>query len=403
MSSKVNTKISIHTATDRLDSALTCGAEGSQLTREQALALIENADLPSLLKAASYLRDTKKGRVITYSRKAFIPLTTLCRDRCSYCIFRKDPGDPGGRYMEPEEVLQVAKSAKTAGCKEALFSLGDQPERVFPEAREFLRGRGFIRTLDYLAAMTELTLKETGLLPHSNPGVMGRADLTRLKASNVSLGLMLENASPRLLCRGGPHWQAPDKAPRTRLDTVREAGLLQIPFTTGILIGIGETRTERVDSLLAIRQLHTTYGHVQEVIIQNFRAKRRTPFFAHPEPPMEEMLRSVAVARLIFGGGINLQAPPNLCVHEYVRLLEAGINDWGGVSPVTPDFINPEAPWPDIDQLREQTVRAGFSLRERLAIYPAYVNRPGFVHENLREPLKCLVDANGLARIGVCG
>lgn len=380
-----------------------CGTNGSELTREQALALIENADLPSLLKAASYLRDTRKGQVITYSRKAFIPLTTLCRDRCSYCVFRKNPGDHGGRYMEPEEVLQLAKAARAAGCKEVLFSLGEQPERAFPEAREFLRRRGFTRTLDYLAAMTELTLKETGLLPHSNPGVMARADLARLKASNISLGLMLENVSPRLRFRGEAHWQAPDKAPRIRLDTIREAGLLQIPFTTGILIGIGETRAERVDSLLAIRQLHKTYGHIQEVIVQNFRAKPHTPFFAHPEQPIEELLRSVAVARLILGGEMNLQAPPNLCAPDYARLLEAGINDWGGVSPVTPDFINPEAPWPDIDELQQQTVRAGFTLRQRLAIYPGYSQRPGFVHQNLREPLARVVDANGLAKIGVWG
>jgi len=397
-----NLEIAVRTSGHRLDAFLACGADGRSLTREQALALIENADLPSLLGAAASLRDATKGRVITFSRKVFIPLTTLCRDRCGYCVFRRDPGDPGGRYMEPEEVLQMVESAKAAGCKEALFSLGDQPERAFPEAREFLQRRGFHRTLDYLAAMTELTLKQTGLLPHANPGVMGQGDLALLKASNASLGLMLENVSPRLLFRGGPHWQAPDKAPRVRLETIREAGRLQIPFTTGILIGIGETRAERVDSLLAIRRLHETYGHIQEVIVQNFRAKPHTPMAAHPEPPMEEMLRSVAVARLILGGEINLQAPPNLSAPDYVRLLEAGINDWGGVSPVTRDFINPEAAWPEIDQLREQTARAGFTLRERLAIYPEYIHRPGFVHANVRAPLECLADLNGLARNGVC-
>lgn len=397
-----NLKSAVQTADDRLDEFLACGADGRSLTREQALALMEHADLPSLLEAASSLRDAAKGRVITFSRKVFIPLTTLCRDYCGYCVFRRDPGEPGGQYMEPEEVLQVVKSAQAAGCKEALFSLGDQPERVFPEAREFLNKRGFHRTLEYLAAMTELILTETGLLPHANPGVMGREDLALLKASNASLGLMLENVSPRLLLRGGAHWRAPDKAPRVRLETIREAGRLQIPFTTGILIGIGETRAERVDSLLAIREMHETYGHIQEVIVQNFRAKSSTPMAGHLEPPTEEMLRSVAVARLILGGEINLQAPPNLSAPDYVRLLEAGINDWGGVSPVTRDFINPEAAWPAIDQLQEQTARAGFTLRERLAIYPEFIQRPGFVHANVRAPLDRMADSSGLARNGVC-
>jgi FO synthase len=397
-----NSKTAVETADDRLDEFLARGADGRSLTREQALALMAHADLPSLLEAASSLRDAAKGRVITFSRKVFIPLTTLCRDHCGYCVFRRDPGDPGGQYMEPEEVLQAVRSAQAAGCKEALFSLGDQPERVFPEAREFLNKRGFQRTLEYLAAMTERILTETGLLPHANPGVMGRDDLALLKASNASLGLMLENVSPRLLLRGGAHWRAPDKAPRVRLETIREAGRLQIPFTTGILIGIGETRAERVDSLLAIREMHETYGHIQEVIVQNFRAKSSTPMAGHLEPPTEEILRSVAVARLILGGEINLQAPPNLSAPDYVRLLEAGINDWGGVSPVTRDFINPEAAWPAINQLQEQTVRAGFTLRERLAIYPEFIQRPGFVHTNVRAPLDRMADPSGLARNGVC-
>lgn len=396
-----NSQTAQSTSCRQLDALLACAADGHTLTREQAIALIEYASLPSLLEAASALRNATKGRVITFSRKVFIPLTTFCRDRCGYCVFRRDPGEPGGRYMEPEEVLEVAQSAKAAGCKEALFSLGDQPERAFSEARGFLQRRGFHRTLEYLAAMAELTLREAGLLPHANPGVMGSEDLARLKASNASLGLMLENVSSRLLLRGGPHWQAPDKAPRARLETIREAGKLQIPFTTGILIGIGETRAERVDSLLAIRQLHEAYGHIQEVIVQNFRAKPGTRMAGHPEPSMEEMLRTVAVARLILGDEINLQAPPNLSAPDYVRLLEAGINDWGGVSPVTRDFINPEASWPAIDQLQEETARAGFTLRERLAIYPEFIDRPGFVHANVRKPIKGLAAPNGLARNGV--
>lgn len=388
-------------AAGRINRYLARGEEGRGLSREEALDLIEHADLASLLQAASSLRDSAKGRTITFSRKVFIPLTTYCRDRCGYCTFRKDPGKPGGRFMEPEEVLQAAEAARAAGCKEALFSLGDQPERVFPEAREFLGWHGYRRTLDYLAVMTELTLGQTGLLPHANPGVMSREDLAMLKCSNVSCGLMLENVSSRLLLWGGAHWQAPDKAPWLRLETIREAGRLQIPFTTGILIGIGETRAERVDSLMAIRRLHETYGHIQEVIVQNFRAKPSTPMAGCAEPSMEEMLRSVAVARLVLGGEINLQTPPNLSAPDYARLLQAGINDWGGVSPVTRDFINPEAPWPELVQLQEQTARAGFVLRERLAIYPEYVHRPGFVHPNVHPYLLRLADASALARNGV--
>src|SRR5437016_1346698 len=368
------------------------------LTREDAIQLAVKSPLHELLAAATELRAQGKGTVITFSKKVFIPLTTLCRDYCSYCTFRKDPGQPGAHFMTPEEVLVLAEQGRAAGCKEALFSLGDQPERVFPEAREFLRGQGFVRTLDYLAAMSELVLDRTGLLPHANPGVMDRAALERLKESNASVGLMLENVSVRLMRDGLAHTKAPDKVPALRLRTIEEAGKLSMAFTTGILIGIGETTAERVDSLLAIRALHEKYGHIQEVIVQNFRAKPDIPMAAHPEPSLEEMLRTIAVARLILGPEMNVQAPPNLSYDDFPRLLDAGINDWGGISPVTPDFINPEAAWPQIARLRRETEAGGFVLRERLAIYPEFLAQPRFLSAAVRQRAEGLADGSGFAR-----
>jgi len=368
------------------------------LTREEALHQAAQAPLADLLAAASELRAQGKGSVITFSKKVFIPLTTLCRDYCSYCTFRKDPGQPGAHFMTPNEVLALAERGRQAGCKETLFSLGDQPERIFPEAREFLSTQGYSRTLDYLAAMCELVLEKTGLLPHANPGVMDRTALERLKDSNASLGLMLENVSARLMRDGLPHAKAPDKVPALRLRTIEEAGKLAIAFTTGILIGIGETIEERIDSLFAIRTLHEKYGHVQEVIIQNFRAKPEIPMAAHPEPSLEDMLRTVAIARLILGPHMNVQAPPNLSYDDFPRLLEAGINDWGGISPVTKDFINPEAAWPQIARLQAETESRGFALRERLALYPEFVSRKEFLSPRVRNRVAEVADANGLAR-----
>ena len=382
----------------RLDAALARAGDGRQLGHEEALLLAEHPDLTSLLQTASAIRDRAKGRTISFSKKVFIPLTRLCRDYCGYCTFRRDPGEEGGRFLSSEEVLAIAEAGRRAGCKEALFSLGDQPERAFPQAAEELRRLGFARTLEYLAAMTELTLERTGLLPHANPGVMGAADLERLKESNASMGLMLENSSTRLLERGGAHWRAPDKSPAARLRTMEDAGRLGIAFTTGILIGIGETMEERVDSLLAIRALHERYGHIQEVIVQNFRAKPGTPMAEAGEPSLDDLLRTLALARLILGGEMNLQAPPNLSAGTYPRLLEAGLNDWGGISPVTKDFINPEAAWPQIESLRKKTAAAGFVLRERLAIYPEFAARPEFVHGNVRPRLERLRDQEGYAR-----
>jgi 7,8-didemethyl-8-hydroxy-5-deazariboflavin synthase CofG subunit len=363
--------------------------------RASALELFTHGELPELLAAASALRQKGKGNVVSFSKKVFIPLTTLCRDYCGYCTFRKDPGQAGAHFMTPDEVFALAGAARQAGCKEALFSLGDQPERVFPEAREFLRRQGFTRTLDYLAAVCESVIDETGLLPHANPGVMDHSALVRLKESNASVGLMLESTSTRLLRKGLAHGQAPDKVPILRLRTMAEAGKLGIAFTTGILIGIGETAEERIDSLFAIRDMHERYGHIQEVIVQNFRSKPDIPMAAHPEPPLEDMLRTLAIARLILGPEMNLQAPPNLSYQDFPRLLEAGINDWGGISPVTKDFINPEAAWPQIPRLKAESEARGFLLRERLAIYPEFLDRPGFLKDKVRLAAERLLPAIG--------
>ncbi|PYU01744.1 MAG: 7,8-didemethyl-8-hydroxy-5-deazariboflavin synthase subunit CofG [Acidobacteria bacterium] len=393
-------------ASTKAETALEQAGRGQRMSREEALVLAcrngqpEPVPLDELLGAASQVRQQGKGKTVTFSKKVFIPLTTLCRDYCSYCTFRKDPGQPGAHFMTPDEVLALAEQGRRAGCKEALFSLGDQPERIFPEAREFLRRQGYACTLDYLAAMCELVLERTGLLPHANPGVMDGALLDKLKGSNASVGLMLENVSVRLMREGLPHANAPDKVPALRLRTMEEAGKRSMAFTTGILIGIGETMEERVDSLLAIRAMHEKYGHIQEVIVQNFRAKPDIPMAHHAEPSLEEMLRTLAVARLILGARVNLQAPPNLSYDDFPRLLDAGINDWGGISPVTKDFINPEAAWPQISRLQKETEARGFLLRERLAIYPEFVARDKFVSPRVRGKIGALAAADGFASRG---
>jgi 7,8-didemethyl-8-hydroxy-5-deazariboflavin synthase CofG subunit len=366
--------------------------------RAAAIELLRQAPLDELLSSATALRAKGKGNTITFSKKVFIPLTTLCRDYCGYCTFRKDPGQAGAHFMTPDEVLAVAEQGRRAGCKEALFSLGDQPERIFPEARDFLQRQGFTRTLDYLAAMCELVLSETGLLPHSNPGVMDADILARLKSSNASVGLMLETVSNRLMRGDLPHAKAPDKVPALRLRTMEEAGKLSIAFTTGILIGIGETIEERIDSLLAIRAMHEKYGHIQEVIIQNFRAKADIPMAHHIEPTMDDTLRTIAVARMILGPEMNIQAPPNLSYSDFPQLLDAGINDWGGISPVTKDHINPEAAWPQIAKLEAETAARGFVLRERLALYPEFLDRDEFVSPTVRPHLDRLRSAPELAQ-----
>ena len=371
-------------STDQKAQVLPCGALRLPLTREAACRWIKvddkvhdkvhNEELPELLAAARDARDRFKRAVITYSRKVFIPLTNLCRDYCGYCTFRRDPGQPGAHTMTPEEVLAVARAGEKLGCTEALFSLGDKPELIFPEMRETLRQLGFRSTLHYLEAMCELVLRETSLLPHPNPGLMSAEWISRLAAVSPSMGLMLETTNDKLLASGAAHDNAPDKIPARRLRTIEEAGKQGVPFTTGILIGIGESADDRVDALLAIRDLHRRYGHIQEVIIQNFRVKPEIPMHNWPEPSRGDILRTIAVARLLMPE-VNIQAPPNLSDPDYEQLLDAGINDWGGVSPLTPDFINPERPWPHLEELNKRTQAKGFELRQRLPVYPEFIER----------------------------
>ncbi len=375
--------------------------EGRTLSPELACQLLQCDDelLPELLAAARALKELFRPGVITYSRKVFIPLTNLCRDYCGYCTYRRDPGEPGAHTMTPDEVLEVATQGEKLGCTEALFSLGDKPETLFPEMRETLRLLGYRSTLHYLEAMCERVLRETRLLPHANPGLLSAIWIERLRRSNPSLGLMLESTSTGLLAEGGAHppRRTPDKLPALRLRTIEDAGRLGVPFTTGILIGIGESMRDRVESLLAIKRLHERYGHVQEVIIQNFRVKPLIPMAAWPEPGTGDMLRTIAVARLLLLG-MNIQAPPNLTQAGYEVLLQAGINDWGGVSPLTPDYINPEAPWPHLRDLQRRTEAAGQQLVQRLPVYPEFIAgvaaRGGLLGERLRE----LDDGQGYAR-----
>ncbi len=349
--------------------------DGQLVVRESAIRLLrcDREVQPELLATACYLKEQYRPGIITYSRKVFIPLTNLCRDYCAYCTYRRDPGQPGAHTMSPDEVLQVAKQGEKLGCTEALFSLGDKPEAKFPEMRDLLRKRGYRSTLHYLEAMCELVLRETSLLPHSNPGLMSASWIERLRTTNPSLGLMLETVSARLTQKDAAHSNAPDKIPALRLKTIEDAGKLGVPFTTGILIGIGETLEERIDSLFAIQRLHRRYGHIQEVIIQNFRAKPDIPMANSPEPDTDDHLRTIAVARLLLRD-MNIQAPPNLTEVHYERLLWGGIDDWGGVSPLTPDYINPEAPWPHLLDLQRRTEAGGQQLRQRLPVYPEFVS-----------------------------
>ncbi len=381
------------------DEALAAAREG-MVTRQTASLLIQANDgqeLDLLMKAASELRERVYGRLVSFSKKVFIPLTNLCRDYCGYCTFRKDPGQSGAHTMTPDEVLAVAEAGARLGCKEALFSLGDRPEALFPEMRDTLRRFGHATTLSYLTEMCGRVLRETSLLPHANPGLMGRRDQERLRQFCPSIGLMLESSSNRLNQAGMPHDNAPDKLPRLRLKTIAIAGRLGIPFTTGILIGIGETLDERVESLFAIREQNDSYGHIQEVIIQNFRAKPDIPMRHHLEPSLIDLARTIAVARLVLGR-VNIQAPPNLSDENYPFLLRAGLNDWGGISPLTRDYINPEKPWPHIESLRTQTAAAGYQLKERLCIYPEVVIRDEFASEEIAHRVRSQADHAGYAK-----
>jgi FO synthase len=383
--------------------ALKRAADGKSLAAPEVTALLgaRGEMLTDLLSIASGLRGLGRGRTVTYSRKVFVPLTMLCRDVCHYCTFAKPPAKLDHPYLTPEEVVAIAESGRAAGCKEALFTLGDKPEDRYPVARDWLAARGYHSTLDYVRAVSIRVIEETGLLPHLNPGVMTYEDMARLKHVSASMGLMLEQSSERLMGKGMAHHGSPDKLPEVRLRTIEDAGRLAIPFTTGILVGIGETAAERAASLLAIRDVHRRYGHIQEVIVQNFRAKADTRMHAHPEPPEEEFLASVATARVVMGPHVNVQAPPNLSDPSYPRLLDAGINDWGGVSPITPDHVNPEAPWPKLEALRSRTEERGFALRERLCIYPEYAARPDpYLTAKMRAPVSALLGEDGLAREG---
>lgn len=372
---------------------------GGRIDDAEAGLLVGHVDLQLLMKTASVLRDWGHGSVISYSRKVFIPLTRLCRDVCHYCTFARRPRRGERAYLSPGEVVKIARAGAAAGCREALFTLGDKPESRYRAARDELESLGHETTLSYLAACAREVFEATGLFPHANPGVMDRGEITVLREVCVSQGLMLESVSDRLCEKGGPHYGSPDKIPARRLNTTRLAGEVRVPFTSGILIGIGESRVERIESLVALRRLHEEFGHIQELIVQNFRPKPKTPMANHPETPLEELLWTIAVARLLFGPDMNIQAPPNLNAGNLARLVEAGVNDWGGVSPVTPDHVNPEAPWPHLDALRGQTEAAGKTLVDRLAIYPAYVREDErWLSAGFRTPVRRAVDAAGYPR-----
>ena len=387
------------TTTMTMNSILDAAASGARLGAAQALALCDVDDLGPLMEAARGVRDRRSGDVVTFSPKVFIPLTELCRDVCHYCAFAKTPGNVASPYLSVDEAVDIARRGAEAGCTEALFTLGDQPELRYRAAREALAAMGFGTTIDYLVHAARRVHEETGLLAHVNPGVMSREELARLREVSVSAGIMLESTSRRLGEKGGPHYGSPDKDPRVRLATLERAGELAVPFTTGILIGIGETRHERIESLLAIRDLDERFGHVQEVIVQNFRAKPGTPMAQAPEPTLEDHLWTIAAARLILGAGTSVQAPPNLRPAVLTRLVDAGVDDWGGVSPVTPDHVNPEAPWPHLAELERATESAGKSLAPRLPIHPRYVeDLDRWVDPGLHGAVLAASDGQGLGR-----
>ena len=371
-----------------------------RLSREEAVGLkaVTGEDFNRLMSLAAQRRDRNWGRTITYSRKVFIPLTNLCRDTCGYCTFAQSPSSRSARTMTPEEILAIARAGQRAGCKEALFSLGEKPELRYPEAQEALAALSYTRLIDYLHDMCELVLRDTGLVPHANPGTLSVEEISLLHPVTGSMGMMLESVSLRLMEKGEAHYGCPDKHPSVRLETLENSGRLKVPFTTGILIGIGENWTERIDTLLAIQGVFERHGCIQEVIVQNFRAKPDIMMRDRPEPTREDMLRTLAVARLVLDGKISLQAPPNLAPGDYPAYIGAGLNDWGGISPVTLDHINPEAAWPQIADLRRATEAMGYSLCERLTVYPRYLARPQeFLAPEMMNHLTALANPDGLA------
>lgn len=371
----------------------------TNFTADQIDDLMGVVDPTALMQTARTLRDQGFGNAMTYSRKVFIPLTHLCRDVCHYCTFATTPRHLDNPFMEIDDVLKVAREGAVMGCREALFTLGEKPELRYRVAREWLGSHGFDSTVDYLEFAAKQVFEQTGLFPHLNPGNLTPEEFIRLRAVAPSMGIMLESASDRLTEKGQPHYGSPDKVPAVRLKTLADAGAAKVPMTTGILIGIGETRRERIESLLEIKQLHDAYGHIQEVIIQNFKAKPNTKMRYAPEPSLEELLWTIAIARIIFGSDMSVQAPPNLSPGVLPKLIEAGINDWGGVSPLTPDFVNPEAPWPHLEELSRETARAGKTLEQRLTVYPNYIQDAAtWIDANFHSPILDVVDAEGLPR-----
>ena len=387
----------------RAEDTLSSILGGRALQQEEAVQLLMCSGETALVlrSVAATRRNLAKGRTISYSRKVFIPLTNLCRDTCGYCTFKQNPWEKDAKSMTPAEVLQVAKTGRRQNCTEALFTLGERPEQRIPEYRTFLRTLGFSTTLEYLRYVSELVIEKTGLLPHANPGTMTKKEMSSLRDVNASMGLMLENVSERLCMKGGPHAQAPSKHPKLRLATIKNAGELKIAFTTGLLIGIGETPEEIVDSLYAIKKLNDEYGNIQEVIIQNFRAKQDTPMRKNVEPSHEFMQNVVAITRLLFNEGMNIQVPPNLSPDSYPDFLACGINDWGGISPVTIDYVNPEAPWPEVLTINRVCEDHGFKLKPRLPIYPEFIlKKTGFVPETIKTLIESMIDNDGYASWG---
>ncbi|MGD9762431.1 MAG: 7,8-didemethyl-8-hydroxy-5-deazariboflavin synthase CofG [Candidatus Binatia bacterium] len=384
------------TARRALDRALS----GTAIDDAQAahLLALPEEQLSVLLAVAGHIRTQRKGRTVTYSPKVFLPVTNLCLDRCSYCTFRQDPDAPEAWTMLPEEVRDWSRRGRDLGCIEALMCLGDKPERAYKSYRRTLAVLGHASTIDYVAQCCAIALEE-GVLPHTNAGVMTRDEMSALRPLNVSMGLMLESVSPRLRARGAAHQQAPDKDPALRLAMLREAGELGIPFTTGILLGIGEFLDERVASLRAIADIHAAYGHIQEIIVQNFRAKPSTRMAGAPEPESADVARTIAVARLMMPD-MNVQAPPNLSPYDHRLFLAAGINDWGGISPLTLDYVNPEAPWPQVRALAATCRDAGFTLAPRLPVYAEYLEQPGWIDAALRKRVRTIADREGVHDVG---
>lgn len=367
--------------------------------RQQAFELALREDTATLMAQARQLRDDGFNNIITYSRKVFIPLTQLCRDVCHYCTFAQVPRKVTSAYMSLDEVLETVHQAQKLGCKEALFTLGERPEDRYRSAREALDALGFSSTIDYLTHIAGAVFEQTGVLPHINAGCMTPKEIAALRTVSASMGIMLESSSTRLCEKGMPHWGSPDKHPERRLETIRQAGEASVPFTSGILIGIGETRVERVESLLELRELHLEYGHIQEIIVQNFRAKPDTRMANAAEPDLNELLWTIAITRLIFGPQMSIQAPPNLSPGVLPQLINAGLNDWGGVSPITPDYVNPEAPWPHLNKLARETAIAGRHLQERLTIYPNFaLNGERWLATRLQTSVLQAIDAEGYPR-----